>query len=210
MFLLPLPPSLSPSIIHPHIIAEQFKLWPTTCNLLRGKREGGRESGRVGGLQRPADYVTPPVVRISPRHNTTAVASASSPTNSAAVCVYCSGVINGTHLAPRVPDGAERQGRQRRAGAGGRGRRGGKIGRIYQPQIGRKREGKGSPTVDPSAAASVCPFPDDCFRVVRRGGIPIIPNRSPICLDAVVGRRHRQCHLCGRRGKDRRRAFSFG
>ena len=35
MFLLP----LSPSIIHPHIIAEQFKLWPTTCNLLRGKRE---------------------------------------------------------------------------------------------------------------------------------------------------------------------------
>ena len=77
-----------------------------------------REGGRVGGLQRPADYVTPPVVRISPRHNTTAVASASSPTNSAAVCVYCSGVINGTHLAPRVPDGAERQGRQRRAGAG--------------------------------------------------------------------------------------------
>ena len=139
---VPSPPlSLSPSIIHPHIIAEQFKLWPTTCNLLRGEIE----RGRVGGLQRPEDYVTPPVVRISPRHNTTAVASASPP-NSAAVCVYCSGVINGTHLAPRVPDGAQRQGRQRRAGGRGRGRRGGKIGRIYQPQNGRKREGgKGFP-----------------------------------------------------------------
>ena len=68
MFVPPLPPSLPPSasIIHPHIIAEQFKLWPTTCNLLRRERE--RERGSATAI-RQADYVTPPVVRISPRHN---------------------------------------------------------------------------------------------------------------------------------------------
>ena len=49
------------SIIHPHIIAEQFKLWPTTCNLLRRERERG---GR-GELQRPSASVRPPARRIT-------------------------------------------------------------------------------------------------------------------------------------------------
>ena len=182
MFLLPLPPSLSPSIIHPHIIAEQFKLWPTTCNLLRGKRERGRESGRTataGGLR----YSSGSSYFAAPQHNRRRLGVVAHELGRRLRILQRS--YKWHPLSPQSPG---RSGAPREAEEGGRGRerRGGKIGRIYQPQIGRKREGKGSPTVDPSAAASVCPFPDDCFRVVRRGGIPIIRNRSPICLAATA------------------------
>ena len=133
MFLLPLPLSLPPSSIRTSS--------PSSLNSGRQRviycaaKEIERESGRTataGGLR----YSSGSSYFAAPQHNRRRLGVAHE------LCVYCSGVINGTHLAPRVPDGAQRQGRQRRAG--GRGRRGGKIGRIYQTQNGRKREGKGS------------------------------------------------------------------
>ena len=80
------------------------------------------------------------------------------------------GVINGTHLAP-IPEpqttehNTEREGRE------------GKIGRIDQPQNGRK----GSVLSD-----SPFSFPGDCFRVAPRGEIPLIGKPQPNLSRRVV------------------------
>ena len=142
----------------------------------------------MGGLQRPEDYVTPPVVRISPRHNTTAVASAS-PTNSLGRRLRI--LQRSYKWHPLSPQSPGRSTAPREAEEGGRARVRA-SGRQNWPNIstaewekkgGRERVPRLSirPRRRPSAL-----FPDDCFRVVRRGGIPIIPNRSPICLAATA------------------------
>ena len=91
------------SIIHPHIIAEQFKLWPTTCNLLRRERE--RERGGGGSCNgRPRPSVRPPGgLRYLSSSSYFAAPQLPPPPPSNSACVYCSRSYKWHPLSPQSP-----------------------------------------------------------------------------------------------------------
>ena len=196
MFLLPLPLSLPPSSIRTSS--------PSSLNSGRQRviycaaKEIERESGRTataGGLR----YSSGSSYFAAPQHNRRRLGVAPELGRRLRI------LQRSYKWHPLSPQSPGRSTAPREAEEGGRARA---SGRQNWPNIStaewEKEGGKGFPTVDPSATASVCPFPDDCFRVVRRGGIPIIPNRSPICLAATANA------ICVADAAKTTGAFSFG